>query len=166
MSSWTAWLHVNCWTPELLGSRTLENSSWHPLNTSQLLAGPVRVRRKLFPVPRLAEKLKNIEFSVFKLSAKQFPESMVVLNYLHVSNIFNRFFFFLIVFITKMQCPWGRDPALGLLLSRCSLSFRWDSLVCRKYSVLACFWTVRFGLFCFVFCLCLHASSCISLKIK
>lgn len=91
MSLWTAWLHVNCWMS--LGSRTLENSSWRPLNPSQLLAGPVRVRKKLFPVPPLAEKLKNMEFSVVKLSAKQFPESMVVLNYLHVSNIFNSFFF-------------------------------------------------------------------------
>lgn len=163
MCLWTAWLHVNCWMS--LGSRTLENSSWRPLNPSQLLAGPVGVRKKLFPVPPLAEKLKNMEFSVVKLSAKQFPESMVVLNYLHVSNIFNSFFF-LIVFITKMQCPWGRDPALGLPLSRCPLSFRRDSLVCRKYSVLACFSTVRFGLFGFVFCLCLHAFSCISLKIK
>lgn len=54
---------------------------------------------------------KDIEFSAVNLSAKKFPGSMVVLNYLHVSNIFNSGIFFLIVLITKMQCPWGRDPA-------------------------------------------------------
>lgn len=107
MSLWTAWLHVNCWIS--LGSRTLENSSWSPLNPSQLLAGPVGVR-KLFPVPPLAEKLKNMEFSVVKLSAKQFPESMVVLNYLHVSNIFNSFFFFN-CFHHKNAVSLGKGPS-------------------------------------------------------
>lgn len=91
-----------------LGSRTLENSSWRPLNPSQLLAGPVGVR-KLFPVPPLAEKLKNMEFSVVKLSAKQFPESMVVLNYLHVSNIFNSFFFN--CFHHKNAVSLGKGPS-------------------------------------------------------
>lgn len=65
----------------------------------------------MFPVPRLAEKLKNIEFSVFKLSAKQFPESMVVLNYLHVSNIFNRFFFFFNCFHHKNAVSLGKGPS-------------------------------------------------------
>ena len=36
---------------------------------------------------------KDIELSAVNLSAKKFPGSMVVLNYLHVSNIFNSFFF-------------------------------------------------------------------------
>lgn len=37
---------------------------------------------------------KDIEFSAVNLSAKKFPGSMVVLNYLHVSNIFNSGIFF------------------------------------------------------------------------
>lgn len=95
-----------------LGSRTLGNPLRCPLNPYQLLAGSVGVRRRFFPLPHLSRETekKNTEFSVVNLSAKQFPGSMVVLNYLHVSNIFNSFFF-LMVLITKMQCPWGRDPA-------------------------------------------------------
>lgn len=79
-----------------LGSRTLGNPLRCPLNPYQLLAGSVGVRRRFFPLPHLSRETekKNTEFSVVNLSAKQFPGSMVVLNYLHVSNIFNSFFFF------------------------------------------------------------------------
>lgn len=67
----------------------------------------------MFPLPHLSretEKKKDIEFSVVNLNAKEFPGSMVVLNYLHVSNIFNSGVFSFLILITKMQCPCGRDP--------------------------------------------------------
>lgn len=54
------------------------------------------VRRRLSALPHLCRETekKDVEFSVVNLSAKPFPGSMVVLNYLHVSNIFNGVFFF------------------------------------------------------------------------
>lgn len=85
------------------------------------------------------------------VSTKIFPGSVVMLNYLHVSI----FLMVAVSITTNMQCR-GEETPLGLPLSRALRA---------KCSVLACFWTVRLGLFCFVFGLGLHAS-CITLKTK
>lgn len=42
-----------------LGSRTLGNSSWCPLKPSQLLAGSVGIRRRLFPLPHLSRETEK-----------------------------------------------------------------------------------------------------------
>lgn len=62
---------------------------------------------------------------------------MVVLNYLHVSIIFNSGVF--VVLITKMQCPWGRDPAPWPVPSQVSFTILKGLFGLQKYYDLACF---------------------------
>lgn len=65
---------------------------------------------------------------------------MVVLNYLHVSIIFNSgVFFIIIVLITKMQCPWGRDPASRPVPFQVSFIILTGLFGLQKYYDLACF---------------------------
>lgn len=81
-----------------LGSRIASNSLWCPLTPTQLLLGSVgsggalALGFSLFCLSRETGE-KNIKCSTVSVSAKIFPGSMVVLNYLHVSDIFNSFVF-------------------------------------------------------------------------
>lgn len=67
---------------------------------------------------------KDIKLNAVNLSTKKFPGSMVVLNYLHVSIIFNSGVFFKLLFSSQKCSVLGEGiQPLGLYLSRCPLSF-------------------------------------------
>lgn len=86
----------------------------------------------------------------------------MVLNYLHVSNIFNSFFFFFL--ITKMQCPWGRDPTpwpATFQVSYIMLTglFGLQKILCLGMLLDCKIWV-------FLFCILFMFTSCISQKTK
>lgn len=89
----------------------------------------------------------------------------MVLNYLHVSNIFNSgVFFFLIVLITRMQCPWGWDVTPWPATFQVSFIlltglFGLQKIFCLGMLLDCKIWVV-------LFCILFMFTSCISLKTK
>lgn len=132
------------------------------------LSGLCGVRRSpssrfsFFP-PQQRHWRKDIKLSAVNLSAEIFPESMVVLNYLHVSNIFNSGVGLFL--ISSQKCSALGEGTSPLACHFPGVPYHFDRTLWSAENALS--WhasRLRFG-FCFVFCLCLHASY-ISLKTK
>lgn len=90
-----------------------------------------------FPSSPSTEKLEQrpLDAVQLALSAKIVPRSMVVLNYLRVSNIFSEF-----VFSSPQKCSIpGKGPQPLAATVQVPSSLGQDSWACRKCCVLACF---------------------------
>lgn len=87
MGLWTAWLHVNL-VPQLQNSGGFLRVNPPPTPRSQWALWGSRCFLPPTPLSRETEG-KDIRLNAVYLSTKKFPGSTVVLNYLHVSVIFN-----------------------------------------------------------------------------